>query len=638
MLVKVKKFLIYGYHKDKKQFFEQAHQHGFIEFIHRSGKTPKANSDAIRTYGHAIKILQANQPAEQSSERSYEPLELANKIIDLQNSIDSHEDSIRMLNLEYERLLSFGDFSLEDIHDLEKKTGRVVQFFYAKRTHKPNLSKHSNLIFINEHEGLHYYLSIAKRRAQPSHMVEIKPLRDLAQIRKQKMVYQTKLESLKKKLLLLRPFKQLLIHALTNEINSTNQDNAIKTAASHEKHSIFTVEAWIPLSKVDTMKSVLASLSINYEEIQIERTDREPTYMENNGTARMGEDLVNIYDTPSPLDRDPSTWVFASFLLFFAMIVGDGGYGLLLLLISFFIQKKLAPLSKSHLRVLRMVQFLSSACIIWGVATHSFFGIQFAPDSSFKALSLKQRLVEKKVAYHWQQKDSVYQEWTQRFGQLTNLDSPQSIIKEASIETNSTINFPLQDKFSDYLMLEISLLVGCIHVIIALFRYLPRTWSHAGWILLIIGGYLYVPYYLDSTSLLHILTYADKVTCAEVGLMLIPAGLIAAVAGAIFQQGLLGLLEITNVIQIFGDVLSYLRLYALSLAGGIVSQLVNEMAGSVFIVLAIIALVLGHGVNIILSLMGGVIHGLRLNFIEWYHYCFDGGGKAFTPLKLLEKN
>lgn len=638
MLVKVKKFLIYGYYKDKERFFKQAQKHGFIEFIHRSGKTPKANSDEIRTISHAIKILQGLQPVEQSDERNYEPHELADKIIDLQATIDSNEDALRTLNLEFERLLNFGSFSLADIHDLEKRTGLTVQFFYAKRTNLPNLSKNRNLIFISENEGLHYYLSIGKRPSQPSQMIEVKPQRDLEQIRKQKMIHQTKLESARKKLLLLRPFRQLLLTALTDQINFTNQDNAIKSAQGHDKHSIFTVEAWIPLSQVDEMKSVLKSLAINYEEILIERTDREPTYMENEGPSRIGEDLVNIYDTPSPLDRDPSTWVFASFLLFFAMIVGDGGYGLLLLLLSFFIQKKLSPLSKSHLRVLRMVQFLSTACIVWGIATHSFFGIQFNPDSAFKTLSIKQRLVERKVAYHWNQKDLVYKEWTERFGQLASLEDPSQILSSALTEVNEKVSFPLQDKFSDYLMLEISLVVGCIHVILALLRYLPRTWSHAGWILLIIGGYLYVPFYLDSTSLLHILTYIDKDLCAQIGLKLIPAGLIAAVVGAIFQQGIIGILEVTQVIQIFGDVLSYLRLYALSLAGGIVSQLVNEMAGSVFIVFAIIALILGHSVNIILSLMGGVIHGLRLNFIEWYHYCFDGGGKAFTPLKLLEKN
>ena len=74
--------------------------------------------------------------------------------------------------------------------------------------------------------------------------------------------------------------------------------------------------------------------------------------------------------------------------------------------------------------------------------------------------------------------------------------------------------------------------------------------------------------------------------------------------------------------------------FALALAGAIVSATINSMAGELPLFIAVILIVFAHVLNIILSIMGGVIHGLRLNFLEWYHYSFEGGGRKFTPLEL----
>lgn len=113
-------------------------------------------------------------------------------------------------------------------------------------------------------------------------------------------------------------------------------------------------------------------------------------------------------------------------------------------------------------------------------------------------------------------------------------------------------------------------------------------------------------------------------------------GAIIAVIIALFKHKWFGLLEATFVIQIFGDVLSYLRLYALGLSGSLLTSTMNEMAASAPLVLGIVILLCGHAVNLVLSIMGGVIHGLRLNFLEWYHYSFEGGGKMFNPLKKID--
>ena len=97
----------------------------------------------------------------------------------------------------------------------------------------------------------------------------------------------------------------------------------------------------------------------------------------------------------------------------------------------------------------------------------------------------------------------------------------------------------------------------------------------------------------------------------------------------------MSLLELTNGIQLFSDILSYLRLYALALAGMVMADTVNTTLGIEFGVIAtVFVIVFGHLINISLSSMSATIHGLRLNFLEWYRYSFEGGGKLFNPLRI----
>ena len=123
-----------------------------------------------------------------------------------------------------------------------------------------------------------------------------------------------------------------------------------------------------------------------------------------------------------------------------------------------------------------------------------------------------------------------------------------------------------------------------------------------------------------------------KPEATAIGLQLIYVGMGTALGLALLQKRLKGFGEIANLVQVFCDVLSYLRLYALGLAGAVMAQTFNELGMDIGLVFGFIVILLGHSINIVLGLVAGVIHGLRLNFIEWYHYSFVGGGRLFKPL------
>ena len=194
----------------------------------------------------------------------------------------------------------------------------------------------------------------------------------------------------------------------------------------------------------------------------------------------------------------------------------------------------------------------------------------------------------------------------------------------------------MQEEFSDNILLELSLLVGIIHISISFLRNIRGAYAGIGWVISMIGGYLYFPVFLHSTSIINFLNILSKPVAQVVGFQMLMGGGILAVVLALIQNKLKGIAEVMTSMQVFADILSYLRLYALGLAGMIVASTFNTMGIEKGFLPGALIIMIGHAINITLGIMGGLIHGLRLNFLEWYHYSFQGGGRLFNPLRLLK--
>jgi V/A-type H+-transporting ATPase subunit I len=189
----------------------------------------------------------------------------------------------------------------------------------------------------------------------------------------------------------------------------------------------------------------------------------------------------------------------------------------------------------------------------------------------------------------------------------------------------------------DNILFEFAIFIGCLHVTFSLLRNIRRNWAAIGWVIFLAGAYLYIPVMLHATSFLNFLFHIPPSVGSEQGLQMIYVGIGLAVVLALIQKKLSGALEFMTLIQLACDILSYLRLYALGLAGVIMASTFNEIAGMVGVFFGVFVLLIGHLINMGLAIMSGVIHGLRLNFLEWYHYSFEGGGKMFKPLSLFSK-
>lgn len=639
MIVDLAKYLIVGNKGDMDRFFTLAQRAGFIEFIGLSKKKALEMPEDAKTILSAIKIVRAHSSHSTILfETQLDPVTLAGQIVKWNEDYEKLLEEERILTAEIARIQAFGNFSRHELDKLENESKRVFQFFCMKSDLAREMTLPSEVIYVGTEYDLDYFVSINKERKQYPKMIEIIIEKPVGELRER--LQQAKLETAKMESAIHESAKAL--HYLQNGLLSYLNDYHLKMAkhdAISPMSSIFAIEAWVPRTKLKGLQGLLSNLDIFAEEIAIEEKDRIPTCQENKGPAKIGEDLVHVYDIPAWTDKDPSLWILIFFAIFFAMIVSDAGYGLIYFSIGLFLKFKYKKASGFLRRFIKLILILSTACIVWGIATASFFGIEIGPENPFRKMSFINYLATKKAEYHLRMKDDVYEDYLKQFPDVDQAATPdQFFLATKSTQEGKTI-YQAQADFSNDILLELALFIGVIHISLSFIRYMRRNWTGIGWILFMGGGYLYFPSFLDATSLVNFLGWVPKEIAYSIGSQILYAGLALVLIISLLMKKKWGALhELTNAIQVFADVLSYLRLYALALAGMIMAGTFNDLAikagvfGGIFIVL------IGHLTNLTLTVMSGTIHGLRLNFLEWYHYSFEGGGRLFDPLRIRKSH
>lgn len=634
MRVDIEKFLIVGPENQKEEFFERVQKLGIVEFINTKAMGVQ-RAEEVDLFVHALQILRRRPTVKEveAGEDVGATNVIARDIVDKNERLEFALEEKRILQKEIARIEVFGDFSLDDLRNLEEQTGRKFQFFFTKRK-DIDAPKKEGVFYVGSHFGLDYYFTINKVKTSYDGLIEMTIDKSLGDLHDSLAETERKIDQFSSELAQLSHYKKQLRSGLNNALDQFQLASSKERAESNLEGHLFTAYGWIPNNKIAQFKKLEEELDVYSEPIAIEEGERVPTYLENKGAARLGEDLVGIYDTPSSTDRDPSLWVYVAFGLFFSMIIGDGGYGLILLAISLFLYYKFRKKGGLVKRVILLSTSLSIGCIIWGILTASFFGITISPDSKLRRFSFVDELVEKKGEYLVKNQTATYDELVKQHPELKEATSGKEFVRKVT----KGESYPIFDEFADNVMMEIVIFIGTIHIIISLLRYADRNLASIGWVIFMVGAYLYFPSLLKATSLIHYLFHVPEVAGAKIGLYLLFGGIGLATVLALIQKKWAGLVEPMQVISVFADVMSYLRIYALALAGVIMAQTFNNMGSKLPLVFGILIIFAGHTVNFTLALMGGLIHGLRLNFIEWYHYSFEGGGKPFNPLSLHKKD
>ncbi len=636
MRINVTKYLVMGPMSVRDQFFRRIQQEGIVEFI--SHKPPPLEAPPeVQNFIDALHVLRQMVPVKQEPTDDYRSANvLARHVVERNQELERLREQARVLDKEIARIEIFGDFSVPQLRQIESESNRVIQFFFAKKSELLEAPQRPEVIPVGQAYGLDYFVTINEKPMRYDGFIEMVIDHSLGELHDNLAQINRKIDEYESELATIAHKKKLLQQGLINTLNRYHLQDSKDRIELLLEGSVFASEGWIPKNKIEILKQVADELHVHIEPIKAEEEDRVPTYLENKRFGRIGEDLVGIYDTPSRFDRDPSLWVFIAFGIFFSMILADAGYGLILFGLSLYLYYKFGKKPGLGRRVILLAMSLSIGCMFWGVMLSSFFGIDLPPDSKVRNISIINWMVDQKAEYFLTNKPKSYTELIKDYPQLEGVTDTKEFLMKVTRKQEGVSPYVVYGNFTDNVLIEIAIFIGAIHIMLSFLRYLDKNWAGIGWVLFIIGGYLYFPIILGAVSLIHYVFHIPYEQGGMIGKYILYSGLGLVVVLGIIQHRLAGIGEIMHVINVFADIMSYLRIYALSLAGMIMASTFNSIGSSMPIYVGFLVILAGHAVNLTLAIMGGIIHGLRLNFIEWYHYSFEGGGREFHPLHLIK--
>ena len=361
------------------------------------------------------------------------------------------------------------------------------------------------------------------------------------------------------------------------------------------------LEGFAPVENDGLLCSSFDEMGVLYIKADAKEEDNPPIKLKNNRFVKMFESLTGMYGMPDYGEYDPTPVVSIFFLLFFAMCLGDAGYGLVLILVGLALNKGWLKISMFD-GLGSLIATLGAATAVVGGALGTFFGMS-----------------------------------------IINLVPDGTAVKSYYEFVGSNIPTPMGElPFQMLLALGIGVFHICLAMIIKAVGYTKRfgfkeniaTW---GWLILIVGGLI-----------VALLGVGKLISAEAIKWAVIVIGAVSALAIYIFntpgRNPLInvgaGLWDTYNMATgILGDVLSYIRLFALGLAGGMLGAAFNDLGtmvlgdGGIGWVFFILILLIGHVLNLLMSCLGAFVHPLRLNFVEYFKNSgYEGKGKTYKPL------
>ena len=587
MITQMKKYTFLVFHREYEAFLEQLREVGVVHITEKAaGMADDAHlQELLAKAENTRKIIAQGAPDQLLTEKA------------------NLEQRIAATQKEVNRMAIWGDFSAERIEQL-KAAGYTLRYFSCAK----KLFQEEWGIVVAEEGATVYFVHVSKT-SEPSEL-----LNTVLELCQEQQLNSKSANDLLKDveglngLLVAQNARIELwakenIPALETELKELQQQIDWKRVTLNTETecdgALKLLEGFCPIDQVPVLQEMLAKQDVYYQEEDPTAEDNTPIKLRNNKFTQLFESLTGMYGWPNYGEFDPTPILAPFFLLFFAMCMGDCGYGILLMIIGLLISKKKLNIA--------MFEGLGPIITVLGVGTTvvgfflgTFMGI-----------------------------DLYATEWV-----------PQAL-KSLMIK-GEVMGYDIQ--------MVLALCIGVFHICLAMvvkaicytkqfgFKENIATW---GWTLLIVGGLLVA--ILGMTVLpVEVFKWA-----------IIAVGTVSALAIYIFntpgRNPLInigaGLWDTYNMATgILGDVLSYIRLYALGLAGGKLGDAFNNLGlmvmggsteGATWQWLPfVLILVLGHVLNLAMSALGAFVHPLRLSFVEYFKNAgYEGKGTLYKPFK-----
>ena len=509
--------------------------------------------------------------------------EVFEKVLKYRDRLDAEVQYDLILNKALVKARPWGEFSIETIQKLKENNVDIRLFVSSEKKFDKQWAELYNIEIINVISPFVYFALVTT----PGEEIDIDaeeitiPEETISQVEKRKLERFEDITIIEQEL---NYIALNYIEDLRNYLLELEEDidfgNVLNNTESAVEDNVRIIEAYVPKNETGQLDEYLNQNTIAYFTDKPNPVDKIPIKQKNNKFAKLFEPIGELFSLPAYSELDLTAYFAPFFMMFFGFCLGDVGYGLFILAAASLYKLKAKPEIKP---IITLAQFLGIGTIILGTLTGTFFGI--------------------------------------------NLLEVESLGKFRNIMLDSQKVFYL------------SLAVGMFQILFgmalkAVNGYRLMGWQYAmspvGWIIMMFGiidvaitklapGF---NMYLIYTGIAIVVTFSDPT------------------AGVFGRLGK-GIWELYGISGIFGDVLSYVRLFALGISGAILGFVVNTIAlqikdsvpiiGPIFFV---VFLIVGHLANLMISSLGSFVHPMRLTFVEFYKNAgFTGGGKEYKPFR-----
>jgi V/A-type H+-transporting ATPase subunit I len=566
---------LYGLREDKEQVLRDLQDLGVAHLITVSERAIEAQPDAQRARRALRFLTGARHRWHQFHDRArFDAAAVESRALDIEARTRALAEERDALLHRIKQLAPWGDFELP-----EDPPPEVRFWFYIVPNHRLRaMPLNACWQVVHRDQRFSYVVVIAE--AEPMGIPAARThagARALSAVRARLEAVYNDLDELEAERAREARWGDLLASSLDRLADEAAFERAL-TNATADDGPLFRLAAWVPFESLERVRELVQRRALAFAFRDPLPGERPPTLLDNRGVAAFGQDILGIYLVPAYGGWDPSPSIFWFFAVFFAVIVADAGYAALL---AVGLAVAWRPLRSTALRrrARRFLTVAVTASVVFGVAVGSYFGGAPAPDTL--AASLK-----------------------------------------------------LFDASDTGAYVTLSILLGAAQLIVAnaaLARHLrgAAALARIGWIIVIASA---LCWWLSAATP-PILANAAMAGLALGGVLI---AAFSADRGPAVGRVAGGALALTRSVGLFSDTLSYLRLFALGYAGAQLATAFNDLAGQaaqaapgVGVLLAGLVLFLGHGANLGLAVASGVVHGLRLNLIEFVNWSVVAEGQPF---------
>ena len=640
MIEPMKKVSVVILNKEKEDALKALRKIGLVHLSKIEGSSEKLN--AFKEYtGNAIvseSILGEIKLDKKAKKRKVELED--SKVVELCRQVVQKSDRKKQLleeisadTTELDRFEDWGSVSLEDFDFLKEKGIKISMYEIAAEKYSLIDQDIETILVNNDKKNVRFLIIGAESRPE-------KLLPEAFEVPLPRMSTIALEEEIKKDEAEIKDIEKFYVDNakyvpaiaafrknLETDIEFENINAGIEHEITGTENDLAWISGYVPTADLEDFKAACAKNQWAVAYADPEDEDLEvPTKLRNNKFVSLIYPLTDFLGTvPGYHEYDISGWFLLFFTIFFGMIFGDGGYGLLVTVIGLIMIFKALFTGKKPAPLLGLVTLVGFSTVIWGLVTCTWFGL--------KPEQLPQWLTSLSIK------------------QISNAYSDMIWIPFWKPESTEGLTTAQNLQIFCFTLALLQLSVAHIKAMIRNRKSL-KVLGDFGALLQLIGMYWVVLSMVVSST---VFSFTEKIYGFPIGVFEISLVGIGFVLSFIFSnyEGSIGksVLEsckniisvLLGVVNVFSDIVSYIRLWAVGLAGAAISNTVNEMAGpmwghAIMFIAFVALLAFGHGLNMILNLLSVIVHGVRLNTLEFSsHLGMSWSGLKYSPFKEKEK-